>query len=138
MNLSYFYNFGSLLALCLLIQLVSGIHLAMHYCPSTDLAFDSIQHIMRDVNYGWLLRYIHANGASAFFVCIYIHIGRGIYYQSYMFSNVWYIGVSILFLVMAIAFIGYVLPWGQMSYWGATVITNFLTAIPYVGESIVE
>jgi ubiquinol-cytochrome c reductase cytochrome b subunit len=112
--------------------------LAMHYTPSVYEAFNSIQHIMRDVNYGWLLKYTHANGASAFFVCVYVHVARGLYYGSYLSINVWVIGVIILFLMMATAFIGYVLPWGQMSFWGATVITNFITAIPYVGQMIVE
>ena len=121
-----------------MIQLVTGIFLAMHYCPNTELAFNSIQHIMRDVNYGWLLRYTHANGASAFFVCVYVHIARGLYYESFLSVNVWMVGIIILFLMMATAFIGYVLPWGQMSFWGATVITNFITAIPYVGQTIVE
>ena len=110
----------------------------MHYCPNTELAFNSIQHIMRNVNYGWLLRYTHANGASAFFVCVYVHIARGLYYESFLSVNVWMVGIIILFLMMATAFIGYVLPWGQMSFWGATVITNFITAIPYVGQTIVE
>lgn len=137
-NLNYLYNFGSLLGLCLLIQILTGVMLAMHYCPSVAEAFNSIQHIMRNVNYGWLLRYTHANGASAFFVCVYIHIARGLYYGSYLAVNVWISGVLILFIMMATAFIGYVLPWGQMSYWGATVITNFITAIPYVGQTIVE
>lgn len=123
---------------CLVIQLISGIFLAMHYCPNTELAFSSIQHIMRDVNYGWLLKYTHANGASAFFVCVYIHIARGLYYGSYLSINVWMVGIIILFLMMATAFIGYVLPWGQMSFWGATVITNFITAIPYIGQTVVE
>lgn len=138
LNINYFYNFGSLLGLCLMIQILTGIMLAMHYTPSIYEAFNSIQHIIRNVNYGWLLKYTHANGASAFFVCVYIHISRGLYYGSYFSINVWITGVFILLLMMATAFIGYVLPWGQMSFWGATVITNFITAIPYVGQMIVE
>ena len=137
-NLNYLYNFGSLLGLCLMIQILTGIMLAMHYTPSVAEAFNSIQHIMRDVNYGWLLKYAHANGASAFFVCVYVHIARGLYYGSYLSKNVWVIGTFIVLLMMATAFIGYVLPWGQMSFWGATVITNFITAIPYIGQSVVE
>ena len=112
--------------------------LAMHYLPNIIEAFNSIQHMVRNVNYGWLLKYTHANGASAFFVCVYIHIARGLYYGSYFSVNVWITGISIVFIMMATAFIGYVLPWGQMSFWGATVITNFITAIPYIGQSIVE
>ena len=137
-NINYLYNFGSLLGFCLLIQIITGIMLAMHYTPSIHEAFNSIQHICRNVNYGWCLKYTHANGASAFFICVYIHIARGLYYGSYFSVNVWITGVIILFIMMATAFIGYVLPWGQMSFWGATVITNFITAIPYVGQTIVE
>lgn len=139
-NLSYMWGFGSLLGLCLIIQLGSGIFLAMHYTANIDLAFISVEHIMRDVNYGWLLRYIHANGASMFFIMVYLHIGRGLYYGSYTKPReiVWGVGVIILILMMATAFIGYVLPWGQMSLWGATVITNLISAIPYVGTDIVE
>jgi len=139
-NLSYMWGFGSLLGLCLIIQLASGIFLAMHYCAHIDLAFASVEHIMRDVNAGWALRYIHANGASMFFIMVYIHIARGIYYGSYTKPReiVWGVGVVILILMMATAFIGYVLPWGQMSYWGATVITNLISAIPYIGKDIVE
>ena len=137
-NLSYLWNFGSLLGLCLVIQIITGIFLAMHYCSDTSLAFQSIQHIMRDVNYGWLIRYIHMNGASAFFVCVYIHIGRGLYYGSYLYKALWSTGAVIVLLMMVIAFIGYVLPWGQMSFWGATVITNFVSAIPYIGNDIVQ
>nr|YP_010759140.1 cytochrome b [Myladina unguiculina]WEX49730.1 cytochrome b [Myladina unguiculina] len=137
-NISTMWNFGSLLGLCLGIQIVTGIFLAMHYCPNIELAFNSVVHICRDVNYGWLIRTLHANGASFFFICIYIHIGRGIYYGSYMLMHTWMIGVTILFLVMATAFLGYVLPWGQMSFWGATVITNLLSAIPYLGTTIVQ
>nr|YP_009935668.1 cytochrome b [Mylabris calida]QNS38534.1 cytochrome b [Mylabris calida] len=137
-NISLLWNFGSLLGLCLVIQIVTGIFLAMHYCPNIDLAFNSVIHICRDVNYGWLIRTLHANGASFFFINIYIHAGRGIYYGSYNLVHTWTIGVIILFMVMATAFLGYVLPWGQMSFWGATVITNLLSAIPYLGVSIVQ
>lgn len=138
-NISYFWNFGSLLGACLGVQLISGIFLAMHYAPHVDIAFSSIEHIMRDVNYGWVLRNVHANGASMFFICVYLHIGRGLYYGSYSFprEKVWSIGVTILIVMMATAFIGYVLPFGQMSLWGATVITNLLSAIPFIGEDIV-
>lgn len=139
-NISYMWNYGSLLGLCLVIQLITGIALAMHYTPHINLAFSSIEHIMRDVNYGWLLRYIHMNTASMFFLMVYLHIGRGLYYGSYNRPHyrLWLIGVAILFLMMATAFIGYVLPWGQMSFWGATVITNLLSAIPYLGNNIVQ
>nr|QWZ46386.1 cytochrome b [Philolithus actuosus] len=137
-NISTLWNFGSLLGMCLLIQIITGIFLAMHYCPNIDLAFNSVVHICRDVNYGWIMRTIHANGASLFFICIYMHIGRGMYYSSYNLMHTWMIGVTILFVVMATAFLGYVLPWGQMSFWGATVITNLLSAIPYLGSTIVQ
>nr|QYK19522.1 cytochrome b [Neotriplax arisana] len=137
-NISSMWNFGSLLGLCLIIQIITGLFLAMHYCPNVDLAFNSVAHICRDVNYGWLIRTLHANGASFFFICIYIHIGRGIYYSSYYFTHTWIVGVTIFFIVMGTAFLGYVLPWGQMSFWGATVITNLLSAIPYLGMSIVQ
>nr|YP_010989338.1 cytochrome b [Epicauta sibirica]WOV67160.1 cytochrome b [Epicauta sibirica] len=137
-NISLLWNFGSLLGLCLAIQIMTGVFLAMHYCPNIDLAFNSVVHICRDVNYGWLLRTLHANGASFFFINIYAHIGRGIYYSSYNLIHTWMVGVIILFLVMATAFLGYVLPWGQMSFWGATVITNLVSAIPYLGTSIVQ
>nr|YP_010309767.1 cytochrome b [Lagorina sericea]UMR54884.1 cytochrome b [Lagorina sericea] len=137
-NISLLWNFGSLLGLCLMIQIVTGIFLAMHYCPNVDMAFNSMIHICRDVNYGWLIRTLHANGASLFFINIYIHVGRGMYYSSYNLIYTWMVGVIILFLVMATAFLGYVLPWGQMSFWGATVITNLLSAIPYLGMSIVQ
>nr|ALO71055.1 cytochrome b [Aleocharinae sp. 6 EF-2015] len=137
-NISAWWNFGSLLGLCLGIQIVTGIFLAMHYTANVNLAFNSVAHICRDVNYGWLIRTLHANGASFFFICLYSHIGRGIYYSSYYFTSTWLIGVIILFLVMATAFLGYVLPWGQMSFWGATVITNLLSAIPYLGTDIVQ
>nr|YP_133769.1 cytochrome b [Dermatobia hominis]AAR16444.1 cytochrome b [Dermatobia hominis] len=137
-NISAWWNFGSLLFLCLMIQILTGLFLAMHYTADINLAFNSVNHICRDVNYGWLLRTMHANGASFFFICIYLHVGRGIYYGSYLFSPTWLIGVIILFLVMGTAFMGYVLPWGQMSFWGATVITNLLSAIPYLGIDLVQ
>nr|QWZ46360.1 cytochrome b [Pelecyphorus contortus] len=137
-NISTLWNFGSLLGMCLVIQIITGIFLAMHYCPNIELAFSSVVHICRDVNYGWIMRTIHANGASLFFICIYLHIGRGMYYSSYNLMHTWMIGVTILFIVMATAFLGYVLPWGQMSFWGATVITNLLSAIPYLGTTIVQ
>nr|AAF77354.1 cytochrome b [Drosophila simulans] len=137
-NISSWWNFGSLLGLCLIIQILTGLFLAMHYTADINLAFYSVNHICRDVNYGWLLRTLHANGASFFFICIYLHVGRGIYYGSYMFTPTWLIGVIILFLVMGTAFMGYVLPWGQMSFWGATVITNLLSAIPYLGMDLVQ
>jgi ubiquinol-cytochrome c reductase cytochrome b/c1 subunit len=138
-NLNYWWNFGSLAGIILVIMIVSGIVLAMHYTPNTTLAFDSVERIMRDVNYGWLLRYIHMNGASMFFVIVYIHIFRGLYYGSYKYPRelLWMLGVVILLLMMATAFMGYVLPWGQMSYWGATVITNLFSAIPVFGQKIV-
>nr|QWB85688.1 cytochrome b [Orsodacne cerasi] len=137
-NISTMWNFGSLLGLCLMIQIITGIFLAMHYCPNVEMAFNSVAHICRDVNYGWLIRTLHANGASFFFICLYIHIGRGLYYSSYNMMETWMIGVTIFFLVMGTAFLGYVLPWGQMSFWGATVITNLLSAIPYLGTTIVQ
>nr|YP_010890183.1 cytochrome b [Nanomia bijuga]WJJ70231.1 cytochrome b [Nanomia bijuga] len=136
-SLSYLWNFGSLLGICLGIQIVTGIFLAMHYCADITIAFSSITHISRDVNYGFILKYLHANGASAFFICVYIHIGRGLYYGSYLRKPLWNVGVVIVLIMMLTAFIGYVLPWGQMSFWGATVITNFVSAIPYIGNDIV-
>nr|QBX97465.1 cytochrome b [Emydura macquarii] len=137
-NISALWNFGSLLGACLILQLATGIFLAMHYSSDISTAFSSISHIQRDVQYGWLIRNMHANGASLFFMCIYLHIGRGIYYGSYLYNKTWNTGVMLLLLVMATAFVGYVLPWGQMSFWGATVITNLLSAIPYVGPTLVE
>ena len=139
-NISYLWNFGSLLAFCLIIQIVTGVTLAMHYNPSVLEAFNSVEHIMRDVNNGWLLRYLHSNTASAFFFLVYLHIGRGLYYGSYRAPRtlVWTIGTVIFILMMATAFLGYVLPYGQMSLWGATVITNLMSAIPWVGQDIVE
>jgi quinol-cytochrome oxidoreductase complex cytochrome b subunit len=138
-NLNYWWNFGSLAGIALTIQIVTGIVLAMHYTPTVSMAFDSVEHIMRDVNYGWLLRYAHANGASMFFIVVYIHMFRGLYYGSYKAPRelLWILGVVILLLMMATAFMGYVLPWGQMSFWGATVITNLFSAVPLVGQSIV-
>jgi ubiquinol-cytochrome c reductase cytochrome b subunit len=139
-NLSYFWGYGSMAGIFLGLQIVTGILLAMHYTPHVDLAFNSVEHIMRDVNGGWLLRYLHANGASLFFFVVYIHVFRGLYYGSYAAPRhiLWIIGVVILILMMATAFMGYVLPWGQMSFWAATVITNLFSAIPVVGPSIVE
>nr|WHU31461.1 cytochrome b [Claassenia sp. 2 YNX-2023a] len=137
-NISAWWNFGSLLGLCLIMQIATGLFLAMHFTAHIDLAFNSLAHICRDVNYGWLLRTLHANGASFFFICLYLHTGRGMYYSSYLFMHTWTIGVIILFLVMGTAFMGYVLPWGQMSFWGATVITNLLSAIPYLGIDLVQ
>ena len=139
-NISYLWNFGSLLGVCLIIQILTGAFLAMHYTPNVDFAFNSVEHIMRDVNNGWIIRYTHANVASFFFIFLYMHIGRGLYYSSYKSPRVlvWSIGVIILVLTIAIAFLGYVLPYGQMSLWGATVITNLLSAIPIFGQDIVE
>nr|AKC99171.1 cytochrome b [Mus musculus helgolandicus] len=137
-NISSWWNFGSLLGVCLMVQIITGLFLAMHYTSDTMTAFSSVTHICRDVNYGWLIRYMHANGASMFFICLFLHVGRGLYYGSYTFMETWNIGVLLLFAVMATAFMGYVLPWGQMSFWGATVITNLLSAIPYIGTTLVE
>jgi ubiquinol-cytochrome c reductase cytochrome b subunit len=138
-NFNYFWNFGALAMVTLVVMIVTGIFLAMHYTPHVDYAFDSVERIMRDVNYGWLIRYIHMNGASMFFIVVYIHIFRGLYYGSYKAPRelLWILGVIILLLMMATAFMGYVLPWGQMSFWGATVITNLFSAIPLVGDDIV-
>lgn len=137
-NLNYWWTFGGILTFCLVTQIITGIILAMHYTPHVDFAFNSVEHIMRNVNYGWLIRYIHANGASMFFLAVYIHIFRGLYYGSYKAPRevLWILGVIIYLLMMAAAFMGYVLPWGQMSLWGATVITNLFGAIPVVGESV--
>nr|YP_006503907.1 cytochrome b [Porotermes adamsoni]AFM92407.1 cytochrome b [Porotermes adamsoni] len=137
-NISAWWNFGSLLGMFLVIQIITGIFLAMHYCPNIETAFSSVTHICRDVNYGWILRTLHANGASMFFICIYMHIGRNIYYGSYNLMHTWTTGVMILFITMATAFMGYVLPWGQMSFWGATVITNLMSAVPYMGTELVQ
>nr|BAK42432.1 cytochrome b [Helogenes marmoratus] len=137
-NITTWWNFGSLLLLCLITQILTGLFLAMHYTSDISTAFSSVVHICRDVNYGWIIRNMHANGASMFFICIYMHIGRGLYYGSYLYKETWNIGVVLLLLVMMTAFVGYVLPWGQMSFWGATVITNLLSAIPYVGNELVQ
>lgn len=137
-NISRWWNFGSLLGLCLIVQIATGLFLAIHYTADIETAFNSVNHICRDVNYGWLLRTLHANGASFFFICIYLHVGRGIYYGSYLYVPTWSVGVLLLFLVIGTAFIGYVLPWGQISFWGATVITNLLSAIPYLGTDLVQ
>nr|YP_009348695.1 cytochrome b [Opsopoeodus emiliae]BAW88144.1 cytochrome b [Opsopoeodus emiliae] len=137
-NISAMWNFGSLLGLCLITQILTGLFLAMHYTSDISTAFSSVTHICRDVNYGWLIRNMHANGASFFFICIYMHIARGLYYGSYLNKETWNIGVVLLLLVMMTAFVGYVLPWGQMSFWGATVITNLLSAVPYMGDTLVQ
>nr|QYH50544.1 cytochrome b [Papilio nephelus chaonulus]WHL46751.1 cytochrome b [Papilio nephelus] len=137
-NISAWWNFGSLLALCLIIQILTGLFLTMYYTANIELAFYSVNYICRNVNYGWLIRTLHANGASFFFICIYLHIGRGIYYESFNLKYTWMVGIIILFILMATAFMGYVLPWGQMSFWGATVITNLLSAIPYLGSMLVN
>lgn len=137
-NITSIWNFGSLLGLCLVVQIITGLFLRIHYCSNTELAFNRVAHICRNVNYGWLLRTLHANGASIFFICLYLHIGRGIYYNSYKFKETWFSGVTIFFITIATAFLGYVLPWGQISFWGATVITNLVSAIPYIGTIIVQ
>nr|ADO23297.1 cytochrome b [Catharopeza bishopi] len=137
-NISTWWNFGSLLGICLITQIATGLLLAMHYTADTNLAFSSVAHMCRDVQFGWLIRNLHANGASFFFICIYLHIGRGLYYGSYLNKETWNIGVILLLALMATAFVGYVLPWGQMSFWGATVITNLFSAIPYIGQTLVE
>nr|ABA42770.1 cytochrome b [Lampornis hemileucus] len=137
-NISTWWNFGSLLGLCLMTQILTGLLLAMHYTADTTLAFTSVAHTCRNVQYGWLIRNLHANGASFFFICIYLHIGRGFYYGSYLYKETWNTGVILLLTLMATAFVGYVLPWGQMSFWGATVITNLFSAIPYIGQTLVE
>lgn len=137
-NISYWWNLGSLLGLFLIIQIIRGFFLSIHYCPNTNYAFNRIIHIIQNINLGWLIHNIHINGASIFFICIYIHISRGIYYNSYKFYNTWLIGVTIYLLSIATAFLGYVLPWGQISFWGATVITNLVSTIPYIGNLIVQ
>lgn len=137
-NISSWWNFGSLLGLCLIIQIITGLFLSIHYTANTQIAFDSIIHICRDVNYGWLIRSLHANGASFFFFCLYFHTGRGIYYNSFFYIQTWSVGVLLLFITIGTAFLGYVLPWGQISFWGATVITNLLSAIPYLGINLVQ
>nr|WPM97877.1 cytochrome b [Argyropelecus olfersii] len=137
-NISIWWNYGSLMGLCLISQILTGLFLAMHYTSDISTAFSSVTHICRDVTYGWLIRNMHANGASFFFICIYLHVGRGLYYGSYLYKETWNIGVVLLLLTMMTAFVGYVLPWGQMSFWGATVITNLLSAVPYIGEALVQ
>nr|ACR40483.1 cytochrome b [Astyanax hubbsi] len=137
-NISAWWNFGSLLLLCLIMQILTGLFLAMHYTSDISTAFSSVAHICRDVNYGWIIRNMHANGASFFFICVYLHIGRGLYYGSYLYKETWNIGVILLLLLMMTALVGYVLPWGQMSFWGATVITNLLSAVPYMGNALVQ
>nr|ACR40500.1 cytochrome b [Astyanax sp. 1 CPOG-2009] len=137
-NISAWWNFGSLLLLCLMMQILTGLFLAMHYTSDISTAFSSVAHICRDVNYGWIIRNMHANGASFFFICVYLHIGRGLYYGSYLYKETWNIGVILLLLLMMTAFVGFVLPWGQMSFWGATVITNLLSAVPYMGDALVQ
>ncbi len=139
-NLNYWWTFGGILSIFLVIQIITGVVLAMHYTPHVTMAFDSVEHIMRDVNYGWLMRYMHSNGASMFFIAVYVHMFRGLYYGSYKEPRemLWILGVVIFVLMMATAFMGYVLPWGQMSFWGATVITNLFSAVPVIGDSIVQ
>lgn len=137
-NISIWWNLGSLLSLCLIIQIVTGLFLAIHYTADISTAFSSIAHICRDVNYGWIIRNVHANTASLFFICIYLHIARGIYYGSYLNKETWNVGVILLILLIATAFVGYVLPWGQISFWGATVITNLFSAFPYIGDILVQ
>lgn len=137
-NISIWWNFGSLLGLCLIIQIIRGLFLSIHYCNNTIFAFNRIIHIIQDVNIGWIFRLIHINGASFFFICLYLHIGRGIYYGSYKLIKPWLIGVIIFLITIGTAFIGYVLPWGQISFWGATVITNLVSTIPFIGQILVE
>nr|YP_002735121.1 cytochrome b [Kinyongia fischeri]ABM90408.1 cytochrome b [Kinyongia fischeri] len=137
-NISMAWNLGSLLGLMLMMQILTGLFLTMHYATDTHLAFSSVSTICREVNYGWLMRNMHANGASMFFICIFLHIGRGLFYSSYLFKETWIIGVILLLLTMITAFLGYILPWGQMSFWGATVITNMLSAIPLIGNDLVN
>nr|YP_002640575.1 cytochrome b [Coturnicops exquisitus]BAH24085.1 cytochrome-B [Coturnicops exquisitus] len=137
-NISAWWNFGSLLGICLITQILTGLLLAMHYTADTTMAFSSVAHTCRNVQYGWLLWNLHANGASLFFICIYLHIGRGFYYGSHLYKETWNTGIILLLTLMATAFVGYVLPWGQMSFWGATVITNLFSAVPYIGQTLVE
>jgi len=136
-NISYWWNYGSLLGIFLIIQITRGFFLSLHYCPNTNYAFNRIIHIIQNINNGWLIHNIHINGATFFFICIYIHIRRGIFYKSFILFNTWIIGVSIFMLSIATAFLGYVLPWGQISFWGATVITNLVSTLPYIGNIIV-
>lgn len=137
-NISAWWNFGSLLGLCLITQIITGLFLAIHYTSDITTAFNSVTHIIRDVNNGWIIRILHANGASFFFICLYLHTGRNIYYNSYTLTSTWTVGVILIFLTIGTAFLGYVLPWGQISFWGATVITNLLSAIPYLGNYLVQ
>nr|BBB04377.1 cytochrome b [Conocara kreffti] len=137
-NISFWWNYGSLLALCLAAQILTGLFLAMHYTSDISTAYSSVIHISRDVTYGWLIRSMHANGASFFFICLYIHIARGLYYGSYLYQETWNTGVVLFLLTMVTAFVGYVLPWGQMSFWGATVITSLMSAVPYIGNELVQ
>nr|UZZ43673.1 cytochrome b [Micrasema sp. XG-2021] len=137
-NISFMWNMGSILGVCLIMQIITGLFLSMNYIPNVEMAFSSLDHIYRNVNGGWLIRIIHTNGASFFFICLYLHIGRGIYYESFMFKFTWMVGIIIFLLCMMTAFMGYVLPWGQMSFWGATVITNLLSAFPYLGTDLVQ
>lgn len=138
LNISIWWNFGSLLGICLINQIITGFFLSIHYTANIEIAFNRVIHIIQDVNYGWIIRLIHINGASIFFICLYIHIGRGLYYNSFKLYKVWITGILLLLITIGTAFIGYVLPWGQISYWGATVITNLVSAIPYLGEDIVK
>nr|QKY75028.1 cytochrome b [Semimytilus algosus] len=137
-NLNIWWSFGSMLGLCLVVQMMSGFMLSFYYVPHADMAYDSVVYIMRNVHKGWMVRNIHANGASVFFICVYVHIGRGLYYGSYLDKSVWNVGVVLYLMLMAESFLGYVLPWGQMSYWGAVVITSMLTIVPYIGSTVVE
>nr|YP_011018087.1 cytochrome b [Eucosmetus incisus]WQH58285.1 cytochrome b [Eucosmetus incisus] len=137
-NITLLWNFGSLLSMCLMIQIITGLFLTMHYTDNIEMAFNSVIHICRDVNYGWMIRNMHANGASMFFICLYMHVGRGMYYSSYKLIMTWNVGIVLMLLTMMTAFLGYVLPWGQMSLWGATVITNLMSAIPYLGNNLVN
>jgi len=138
LNIRNWWNFGSLLGVCLGIQILTGIFLAIHFTSDIITAFESVEHIIRNVNNGWAIRLIHANGASIFFICLYIHTFRGVYYSSYFLNHTWIVGVSLILVTMRTAFVGYVLPWGQISFWGATVITNLVSAIPYLGQAIVQ
>lgn len=137
-NINYLWNFGSLLGLCLVIQIVSGLFLATYYTPNIGLSFDELVNFINNVNQGWLIRFIHSNGASIFFICVYVHIGKALFYGSYDMMEVWFTGIIIFFILIGTAFLGYVLPWGQMSYWGATVITNLISVVPFIGSQIVE
>nr|YP_010882217.1 cytochrome b [Stheneboea repudiosa]WID87131.1 cytochrome b [Stheneboea repudiosa] len=137
-NISYWWNFGSMMGICLIVQIMTGLFLTMHYTPNIEMAFNSVSHICRNVNNGWLMRMMHANMASTFFICMFLHMGRGLYYGSFKYKETWMSGMMIMMMLMMTAFMGYVLPWGQMSFWGATVITNLLSAIPYLGTEMVQ